>query len=86
MAKTAPTITHDDWTKALAEVTRSQVDADPNVLSYFDFAAKVGCSLGTARTKMAALVEAGRAKRTTKRIIAGDGRLRNVVAFRLVKK
>lgn len=88
MAKTTntATITHDEWQAALEEVTKSQVDTDPNVLSYFDFADRYGCSLGTARVRLDALVEAGRAKRTTKRVVAGDGRLRTLVAFRLVKK
>lgn len=82
----APTIAHDEWTKALEEVASSRVDTDPDVMSYYDFAEKYGCALGTARSKLHALVKAGRAKLTTKRVIAGDGRLRTLVAFRLVKK
>lgn len=87
MAKASPvTITRDDWLKAIEETQKAQVDTDPDVMSYYDFAAKMGCVIGTARVKLDALVKAGRAKKVSKMVIAGDGRLRRVVAFRLVKK
>lgn len=88
MAKTkaAVTITRDDWLKAVDEVSASQADADSDLMSYFDFAELAGIAPTTASHRLNALAAAGRAIRTTKRIIAGDGKCRRVVAFRLVKK
>ena len=89
MAKRAPaptTITRDDWLAALEEATAGRVDNDPSLLTYMDFAAMFGVAIGTARDRLRMLVSKGLAKRSTKRALTPDGKIRVVVAFRLEKK
>jgi hypothetical protein len=87
MAKTQTPaqITRDDWMAAVAETHASRADDDPSLLTYEEFCALMGVAYGTARKRLADLVTAGRAIRTTKRTLTQDGRCRVVVAFRLKK-
>ena len=83
---TAPvTISREDWLTATAEAQAAKADADPGLLSYYDYAALMQVALGTAVKRLNTLVAAGRAIRTTKRTVTHDGRLRTIVAFRLKK-
>jgi hypothetical protein len=83
---TAPvTISREDWLAATAEAQADRADNDPGLLSYYDYAALMQVSLGTAVKRMNVLAAAGRAIRTTKRTLTPDGRIRTVVAFRLKK-
>jgi hypothetical protein len=87
MAKTsAPAITRDDWLQAIAETAESKADSDPDLVTYADFAAMAGMAIATASKQLNTLAAAGRAVRTTKLVIAGDGKFRRVVAFRLKKR
>jgi hypothetical protein len=79
------TITRDDWLTAIEETHKDQADRDPSLLSYAEFGALMQVCQGTAMRRLNGLVEAGRAIRTTKRMLTPDGRIRSVVAFRLKK-
>lgn len=78
-------ITRDDWLAALEETRANEVDRDPSLLSYDEFASLMGIARATAVKRLNELVEAGRAVRSVKRILAPDGRIRAVVAYRLKK-
>ncbi len=78
-------ITRDDWLSAIAETSESRADQDPSLLSYAEFQVLMNVAYGTALRRLRELVAAGRAVRTTKRMVTQDGRLRTVVAFRLKK-
>jgi hypothetical protein len=83
-AKQAPkTITLDDWISAIAETNATLIDDDPAVLSYAEFQAMMQVAYGTARTRLKALVDSGRATPTKKRALMADGSVRTVLAFRL---
>jgi hypothetical protein len=81
----AKTITRDDWLTAIEETRAHQADQDPGLVSYYEFAALMGITYGTAMKRLKELVAAGRAVRTTKRTVIANGRCLNVVAFRLKK-
>lgn len=86
-AKSHPSlITRDDWLKALADTTQEQVETDPSIVSYNEFADLLGVAYGTARKRLNGLVKSGRAHRVMKRTLTADGRCRNVIAFKLLKK
>ncbi len=84
-APASVTISREDWLAATAEATAAKADDDPGLLSYYEYAALLQVALGTAVKRLNGLVSAGRAIRTTKRMVTSDGRLRTVVAFRLKK-
>jgi hypothetical protein len=85
MAKQAVTITRDDWQKAIEEVNATLLDADPSVVTLYEFADLMGVAYQTSRKRLFGLVKAGKAVQTTKRVRTHDGRIRTLVAFKLKK-
>ena len=83
MAKT-PTITRDDWMKALAEAGLHHED-DQQSLTIPEFMEMMGlCSLKAAADRLNTLVAKGKAKKTHKIAPGADGRRMARVSFRLL--
>lgn len=76
-------IARDEWLKALAEIGEPQED-DQLAVSIPEFAAMFSLNRQGAERRLRALEAAGKATRTHKRLTAADGRLRWLVAYRLV--
>lgn len=75
-------ISREMWLSALSEVGISD-ESDPDAITIMDFAALMGLKRETARGRLGALVAAGKATRTKKRIQLQDGRSISAVAYRL---
>lgn len=77
-------ITREEWLKALSEVGQFAED-DQGAILISDVMAMCKIKRHTAERRMRMMVEAGKAIKTHKRAVAGDGRVRHMVAFRLVR-
>lgn len=75
--------TKDEWLRALQDV-QPVYEPDPNALTLQEFATMLGCANSTATKRLAALIAAGRAERTSKTIRRSNGSVLNVTAYRLV--
>ena len=77
-------ITRDEWLNALREAGLHDED-DPGALTVMEFAALMGYKRTAAHRRLLLLVQAGKAKQTTKRMSDGQGRRLIVTAYRLQK-
>lgn len=75
-------ITRDEWLKALSQAETS----DPDALTAAEIRALTGVSKSATTTQIAALVKAGKARRTWKQITQVDGYRRRVPAYVLLIK
>jgi len=78
-------ITRDEWLAALEESQQLVVDQDPSLLTRRDYMVLVGVCENTAKRQLSVLVERGMAEQRKKRVVAADGRVRVVQAWRLKK-
>lgn len=77
-------ICRDDWLRAIAEVEAIPFQDDPNSVTVKQFAAAMNLTRWGAEKTLRALVAAGKAATTTKRIQRDDGVIVTVNAYRLV--
>lgn len=73
-------INRDDWLRALREV---EPQAHDDAVTVTEFAALIGLGYSAAYRRLLALIAAGRAERSSKRIIGADKRSMLVGAYRL---
>lgn len=78
-------ISREQWLKALDEA-EPQIDNDPSVLTRADLCELLGLAKTAVGERIARMVKAGKAIRTTKVIADGAGRRIRVSAYRLVEK
>ena len=84
-AEVSAEITREQWLKALAEAEPTP-DNDPNTLTRAELCEVFGLAKSAVGERMARMVKAGKAIRTTKVIVDGAGRRLRVSAYRLVEK
>ena len=77
-----PTITQDEWRKALGDA--STVD-DPSAMTVMEMCDRYGSSRVTVQRRIQELLKSGKAVRTYKRVILQSGMIRRIAAYKLVR-
>lgn len=72
-----------EWRKALADAGLDD-ECDPEAITASEFASMVGMKRSTAKSRLLALVDAGKATVTKKRFKDASGRSVTCTAYRLV--
>jgi len=80
---TSSGISFDAWTVALEQAGVSMVD-DQTAITVGEFAEQFDLTILTASRRLKNLVRLGKARRTTKRMVDSNGRMRSFIAFALV--
>lgn len=80
-----PVITHDDWTKALADIGVPAIDTHADALTTAQLAVLWKCSISEAQRRTKQLITIGKAQRLQKLVPSQFGGWRPVPAYVLVQ-